>query len=201
MSKSRSQTGKRGPVLIDRQIRAALEAGDIVITPDDGIDLRIQPASLDVRLGDTFAVFRHHGHGIIDPKVDTSDSWEMTTVQGDGHFIVAPGELVLASTQEDVQLSERILARVEGKSSLGRLGLLVHATAGYIDPGWPLAQITLEISTLLTVPLRLYPGMPVAQLAFEQVEPVTSGYSGKYAHQSGPVVSRYHQNWTGSRWT
>jgi dCTP deaminase len=188
-------------VLIDRQIRSAIASGTILVDPADGIDTRIQPASLDVRLGNTFAVFVRNHYGMVDPKVDTTNCWRTDTIsRPDGFYVVHPGELVLATTLESLQLADTILARVEGKSSLGRLGVLVHATAGYIDPGWPLGTITLEISTVIGVPVKLYPGMPIAQLAFEEVEAVSASYSGKYSGQSGPTPSRYHQNWSGSRW-
>jgi dCTP deaminase len=187
-------------VLIDRAIQAALHTGEIRVDPSDSVSTRIQPASLDVRLGNSFAVFVRNQHAMIDPKTDTTSCWRHDTIPEDGYYVVHPGELLLATTLENVGLADTILARVEGKSSLGRLGLLVHATAGYIDPGWSLAPITLEISTVVGVPIKLYPGMPIAQLAFERVEAVSSGYSGKYSGQSGPTPSRYHHNWTGTRW-
>jgi dCTP deaminase len=187
-------------MLVDHEIRSALKNGDLVVEPDAGIDTRIQPASLDVRLGDSFAVFVRHRNGMVDPKVDTSRAWRIDTISPDQYYVIHPGELVLATTLERIQLADTILARVEGKSSLGRLGVLVHATAGYIDPGWPLASITLEISTVIGVPLKLWPGMPIAQLAFQQVSAPMQSYGGKYAGQSGPTPSRYHENWSGSRW-
>jgi dCTP deaminase len=186
-------------VLIDRQILAAIESGDLVVNPDDGVVNRIQPASLDVRLGHTFGVFRRN-HDVIDLKVDSSSHWDFITIEAGGYFILGSGELILAATLESIGLADHVVARVEGKSSLGRLGLLVHATAGFIDPGWPLAPITLEISSVIGSPIKLYPGMPVAQLAFETVEPVASGYSGKYVGQKAPTPSRFHENWTGTRW-
>ena len=187
-------------MLVDSQIRAALAAGDIVLDPDDGVDSRIQPASVDVRLGDHFATFQKHSCGVVDPKRDSTHYWDMHAASHEDGFVVAPGELVLATTWEHLGLADTMLARVEGKSSLGRLGVLVHATAGYIDPGWQLAPITLEISVVLPVPVKLYPGMPIAQLAFERVEPVSVPYSGKYTGQEGPTPSRFHQNWSGTRW-
>jgi dCTP deaminase len=187
-------------VLIDRQILAAYECGDLLVEPGDGISARIQPASLDVRLGSTFALYRR-GHDIIDLKVDSSSRWDyVSIVDPDGYFVLTPGELVLAATLESIGLADHLVARVEGKSSLGRLGLLVHATAGFIDPGWTLAPITLEISSVIGQPMKLYPGMPIAQLAFETVEPVATGYSGKYVGQGAPTPSRFHENWTGTRW-
>ncbi len=187
-------------MLIDRQIRAALDSGELTIDPNASIDTRIQPASLDVRLGTQFAVMSRRLE-VIDPKIDCSSILDHTLIPDDGYFTVHPGELVLGCTMEAIGLADTLAARVEGKSSLGRLGILVHATAGFIDPGWASASITLEISTVIGLPVRLYPGMPIAQLAFEQVEPVTSGYAGKYAGQTGPTPSRFHLNWTGTRWT
>lgn len=188
-------------MLNDRQILAAIEAGELTIDPLDGYLTRIQPASLDVRLGNTFATLIRRQHAQIDPKVDQRDYWRFDTIDDEeGHYVVHPGELILAATKEKIGLPDDLLARVEGKSSLGRLGVLVHATAGFIDPGWATASITLEISTVIGIPVKLYPGMPIAQLAFDPIEPVAMGYSGKYVGQGAPAVSRYHQNWTGSRW-
>jgi dCTP deaminase len=187
-------------MLIDRQIEQAITAGDLQIDPAEGLQSRIQPASLDVRLGNTFKVYRRDAR-IIDLKADSSANWETITVSDpEEYFVLNPNELVLASTLEAIGLADHLVARVEGKSSLGRLGLLVHATAGFIDPGWPLAPITLEMSSVIGVPMKLYPGMPVAQLAFEVVEPVATGYSGKYVGQAAPTPSRFHENWTGTRW-
>lgn len=195
-------------MLIDREILDAIESGDLQIAtlgqdgqqvPDTSYLSRIQPASLDVRLGNTFAVWVRNRSGEVDPKKDHSADWRFDTVEDDGSYSVHPGEMVLAATKEHIGLPDDLLARVEGKSSLGRLGLLVHATAGFVDPGWPLAPITLELSTVINVPLRLYPGMPIAQLCFQRVSPVASGYSGKYVGQGAPATSQYHQNWVG-RW-
>ncbi len=188
-------------MLIDRQIRQALDTGELTVSPADSIDARIQPASLDLRLGPTFAVFNHHmREDVIDPKVDCSPFLDFYTPSDGEHFLVHPGDFVLATTLEEIGLGDTLAARVEGKSSLGRLGILVHATAGFIDPGWTQASITLEISTVVGIPVRLWPGMPIAQLAFERVEPVAAGYSGKYQGQSGPTPSAFYRNWTGSAW-
>jgi dCTP deaminase len=187
-------------MLVDHEIRAALASGELQIQPKTSIDTRIQPASLDVRLGDTFAAFVRNHNAMIDPKVDNTACWRTDKVGPDGFYVVHPGEQILATTLESVQLGGTLLARVEGKSSLGRLGVQVHTTAGFIDPGWSMATITLEISTTIGVPVKLWPGMPIAQLAFERVEAVTSGYSGKYVGQDGPTPSAFHHNWTGTRW-
>jgi dCTP deaminase len=187
-------------MLIDRQIREALVTGLLTVEPSSGIESRIQPASLDVRLGDTFALFRTHTTALIDPKVDTGSLLEFTHLPSDGHLVLQPGEFVLAATMEKIGLGLSLGARVEGKSSLGRLGLLVHSTAGFIDPGWDHAAITLELSNVNRLPIVLYPGMPIAQLAFDEVAEVSSGYAGKYQGQHGPTPSRFHLNWTGSAW-
>lgn len=188
-------------MLIDRQIREALDTGELMINPAESIDSRIQPASLDIRLGDTFAVFNHHMRDdVIDPKVDSSGFLDYYTVAAGDHFTVHPGDFVLATTMEEIGLADTLGARVEGKSSLGRLGLVVHSTAGFIDPGWELATITLEISTAVGIPFRLYPTMPIGQLAFTRVEAVSAGYSGSYVNQVGPTPSAIHHHWTGSAW-
>lgn len=187
-------------MLVDHEIFDALASGEIIVGPDDGVYSRIQPASLDVRLGQNFLTLDRHAVSEIDPKKDSGPHWLARTVPMGDCFTVHPGELVLAATLERIGLSDSLLARVEGKSSLGRLGVLVHATAGYIDPGWAEAPITLEISTVIGVPVKLYPGMPIGQLAFERVSAVTSAYSGKYVGQHGPTPSRFHKNWMGSSW-
>lgn len=187
-------------MLVDHQIRAALDAGELEIDPRDGVDLRIQPASLDVRLGPAFGVFARNGATAIDPKVDTSSIVTRMVVEPDDCLVLHPGEFVLGHTQESIGLADTLVARIEGKSSLGRLGLLVHSTAGFIDPGWPLAKITLELANVNTLPIKLWPGMPIAQLAFEHVTHPVSGYAGKYIDQPAPTASRFHRNWTGSAW-
>ncbi len=187
-------------MLIDRQIRDALMSGDLTVTPYDGIEPRIQPASLDIRLGHKFAVFRRNCLGVIDLKADTGSLLEHITVEEGGSFVIQPGEFILGCTLEAIGLARHLAAHIDGKSSLGRLGLLVHSTAGFIDPGWPHASITLELANINAMPIRLWPGMPIAQLAFEEVDEVTAGYSGKYVDQEGPTPSRFHLNWTGTRW-
>lgn len=186
-------------MLIDREIREALASGELTVNPSDSIDSRIQPASLDVRLGHGFGVFRRR-ETVIDPKVDVGPMMRLDNVDEGGHYVVFPGEMILAHTLEEIELADTLAARVEGKSSLGRLGLLVHTTAGFVDPGWALATITLEISTVSGLPIKLYPGMPIAQLAFERVAPGCAVYGGKYVKQAAPTPSRFHQNWLGSRW-
>lgn len=187
-------------MLVDRQIAEAIASGDLRIEPDAGVQARIQPASLDVRLGREFGIYMRDRLPVIDPKVDSTSAMDWLKVEADDCFVLHPGEFVLAATLESIALADTLLARVEGKSSLGRFGLLVHCTAGFVDPGWELASITLELANVNVVPIKLWPGMPIAQLALERVAPVASGYSGKYVRQQGPTPSRYHQNWTGSAW-
>lgn len=188
-------------MLNNTEIRQAMHDGHLHVSPDDGIDLRLQPSSLDVRLGSVFAVQSHTNWDVIDLKLDQTQRWQITDVGPDGYFDVPPGELVLGATLEQIGLPNFLAARVEGKSSLGRLGLLVHQTAGFIDPGWESASITLELTSVAGRPIRVYPGMPIAQLAFNEVTPVVAGYSGKYVGQTGPTPSKYHRNWTGTCWT
>lgn len=155
---------------------------------------RLQPASADVTLGDTFAVFRRDRAIIIDPKQDSAELLDYRTVEEGEDFVIHPGEFVLAHTHERLAMPNDLVARVEGKSSLGRLGLLVHSTAGFIDPGFD-GQITLELACVNSIGIKLYPGMPIGQLSFERTRTVQHAYSGKYVGQSGPTPSRYHLNW------
>ncbi len=185
-------------MLVDHQLREALTTGELVIDPLQ--DKAVQPASVDVRLGRSFATYSKTRVGTLDPKKDQSEDMDVRDVGPDGCFLVMPDELVLAHTHEEIGLGISLVARIEGKSSLGRLGLLVHSTAGFIDPGWQKASITLEISSVSGLPIRLYPGMPIAQLAVERVQPASTAYRGKYVRQRKPEPSRYHQNWTGNTW-
>jgi dCTP deaminase len=186
-------------LLSDREIIKAIDGGDIVVTPGDGYEQRIQPASLDVRLSNEFLrVHRRPLDYIIDPKVDSSEYFQEYTVADDDYISLRPGEFALACTMEHVTLAKSIVARLEGKSSLGRLGLMVHSTAGFIDPGFD-GQVTLELKNLLPRGIiRLYPGMPIGQMAFDRLTvPSRRAYSGKYQGQRGPKASQYHRNWTG----
>lgn len=187
-------------MLSDTSIWTALHHGSIIVEPIDDLDKRLQPASLDVRLGTQFLVPRRHRLEYIDPKVDSTGLWDTRDVEDGGYFVLHPGEFVLATTVEHVQLPSNIASRVEGKSSVGRLGVLVHSTAGFIDPGF-VGQVTLEIFSVSSLPTRLYPGMPIAQLAFFQLDAhAENPYDGKYSGQTGPQASRYHRNWNGSSW-
>jgi dCTP deaminase len=172
--------------------------GRIVIEPL--VEGHIQPASVDVRLDATFLAFRRHTTSDIDPWQTNDNLMERVTVPEGDPFILHPGEFVLGTTLERLTLPDDIVARIEGKSSLGRLGLLIHATAGFIDPGWTAGQITLELSNVAPLPIRLWPGMKIAQLSFMQMDgPAEFPYGhpslgSKYQGQSGPVASRYREN-------
>jgi dCTP deaminase len=184
-------------VLADRDIRAELEAGRIRIEPYDPADL--QPSSVDLHLDRSFRVFRNNRYAFIDPREAQPDLTELLGVRDDEPFILHPGEFVLGSTLERVALPDDLVARLEGKSSLGRLGLLIHSTAGFIDPGWD-GHVTLELSNVANLPITIYAGMKIGQLSFVQMaEPTdhpygTSGLGSKYQGQRGPTPSRYWKN-------
>ncbi len=186
-------------ILSDRTIREALEVGRIAIDPLD--DSAVQPSSVDVRLDHRFLVFRNHTRGIIDVKDDLSDLTEAVEATDERPLILHPGEFVLGSTLERLALPDDLVARLEGKSSLGRLGLLIHSTAGFVDAGWD-GQITLELSNVASLPITLYPGMRVGQVSFMQMttaaeNPYGSGPVGsKYQGQVGPRPSQYWKNFS-----
>lgn len=183
----------RGVLLSDRDILAQVDAGRIKVDPwDQGF---VQPSSLDVRLDKFFRMFDNHRYPVIDPAAEQQDLTRLVDVGSDEPFVLHPGEFVLGATYEQVTLPEDIAARLEGKSSLGRLGLLTHSTAGFIDPGFT-GHITLELSNTATMPIKLYPGMKVGQLCFFQlsspaIAPYGSGAHGsRYQGQRGPTASR-----------
>ncbi|MEZ7898657.1 MAG: dCTP deaminase [Flaviflexus sp.] len=184
-------------LLSDRDIRSQIDAGRIKIDP--GEPNFIQPSSLDVRLDRFFRMFDNHRYSVIDPAAEQADLTRLVDVGGDEPFVLHPGEFVLGATYEQVTLPDDIAARLEGKSSLGRLGLLTHSTAGFIDPGFT-GHITLELSNTATMPIKLYPGMKVGQLCFFQLSspaeaPYGSGASGsRYQGQRGPTASRSWMN-------
>lgn len=176
-------------MLSDAQIKDAVRWKGLSIS---GFDERfLQPASYDVHLHPDLLVLRRGGP--LDPKVDSTREFARFGMDDDG-FVVESGMFVLASTSERFELGSQLMGQLEGKSSLGRLGLVVHSTAGYIDPGFS-GQITLELSCSHDRGVRVYPGMPVGQIAFMRVSSVDKLYCGKYVMQHGPTVSRYHQNW------
>jgi len=186
-------------ILSDRTLREQLAAGRIVIDPLD--ESLIQPSSIDVRISNLFRVFRNHTRGVIDVKQDMDDLTELIEIaeHGGDPFILHPGEFVLGSTLERIAVPDDLVGRVEGKSSLGRLGLLIHSTAGFIDAGFD-GHITLELANVASLPITLYPGMKIGQVSFMQMtgaaeNPYGSGAKGsKYQGQRGPTPSRYFEN-------
>ena len=186
-------------VLSDSAIRRLVEAGRIGIAPYD--PALMQPSSLDVRVDRLFRVFRNSRYPYIDVKAEQEGLTELVEVADTEPFILHPGEFVLGSTLERVTLPDDLVARLEGKSSLGRLGLLIHSTAGFIDPGFD-GHVTLELSNVANLPITIYPGMKIGQLSFVQMsEPAETPYGSgtlgsKYQGQRGPTPSRYWQNFT-----
>jgi dCTP deaminase len=184
-------------VLSDRSIREEVAAGRIVIDPFD--DALVQPGSVDVRVGNAFRVFRNSRYAYIDVKRPMDDLTELVMVEGDEPFILHPGEFVLAVVAERVALPADIVASLDGKSSLGRLGLVVHQTAGIIDAGFD-GHITLELANMANLPITVYPGMRIGQLSFHTLttpaeHPYGSGRLGsKYQGQAEPTPSKYYLN-------
>jgi dCTP deaminase len=184
-------------ILSDRTIREELAAGRIVIDPVDDSD--IQPSSVDLHLDRFFRVFRNHTMRVIDVKEDQSELTELVEVGTDDSFILHPGEFVLGSTSERVALPTDLVARLEGKSSLGRLGLLIHSTAGFVDAGFD-GHLTLELSNVANLPIKHYPEMKIGQISFLRMTtpadvPYGSAAVGsKYQGQRGPTASRYFEN-------
>src|SRR6188472_480641 len=184
-------------VLSDRTIRRLLEEGRIGIDPYD--ESLLQPSSVDVRVDRLFRVFHNARYPFIDVKQQQEDLTELVEIDGDRAFILHPGEFVLGSTLERIVLPDDLVARLEGKSSLGRLGLLIHSTAGFIDPGWD-GHVTLELSNVANLPITIYHGMKIGQVSFVQLteaaeKPYGSGGLGsKYQGQKGPTPSRYWKN-------
>lgn len=187
-------------ILSDRSIREQLTAGRIIIEPYD--DACVQPSSVDVKLANLFRVFRNHTAGVIDVKQDMTGLTELVEIPADGVFMLHPGEFVLGSTLERIAVPDDLVARIEGKSSLGRLGLLIHSTAGFIDAGFD-GHVTLELANVASLPITLYPGMKIGQVSFMMMttaadKPYGSGARGsKYHGQRGPTPSRYFENFGG----
>jgi dCTP deaminase len=183
-------------VLSDRTIARLLEEGAIEIDPYD--PSLLQPSSVDVRVDRYFRVFRNNLYPFIDVKKEQEGLTELVEI-GEEPFILHPGEFVLGSTLERVKLPHDLVARLEGKSSLGRLGLLIHSTAGFVDPGWD-GHVTLELSNVANLPITIYHGMKIGQLSFMRLtEPAASPYGtgtlgSKYQGQRGPTPSRYWKN-------
>ena len=191
---------QRPMIFSDRSIKDAVAAGRIVIDPYD--EAMVQPSSVDLRCGDVFRVFENHKYPLIDPKAPQEDLTSAVEASENEPFILHPGEFVLGSTLEVLGLADDIVARLEGKSSLGRLGLLIHSTAGFIDPGFK-GQVTLELSNVANLPIAIYPGMKIGQVSFYELttsaeHPYGSpGAGSKYQGQSGPTPSRVHRDFGG----
>ena len=187
-------------VLSDRDIGAAIQAGRVVIRPYDSTDL--QPSSVDLHLDRTFRVFRNNRYAFIDVRQPQPDLTEMLRIENDEPFILHPGEFVLGQTLEWVELPDDLVARIEGRSSLGRLGLLIHSTAGYVDPGWK-GNLTLELSNVANLPIALYAEMRIGQISFfEMSSAVDRPYGSpelrsRYQGQSEPTASAYHRDFSG----
>lgn len=189
-------------LLSDRDITAAIDSGRVVLDPYE--PAMVQPSSVDVRLDRFFRVFENHRYPHIDPSQDQAELTRLVECGPDDPFILHPGEFVLGATYEAVTLPDDIAARLEGKSSLGRLGLLTHSTAGFVDPGFT-GHITLELSNVATLPIMLWPGMKVGQLCFFQLSsPALHPYGSevnlsRYQGQRGPTASRSHLNFHRTR--
>jgi dCTP deaminase len=184
-------------LLSDRDIRAELDSGRIGLDP---LDLSmVQPSSVDVRIDSFFRLFDNHKYPFIDPAEDQPELTRLVEARDGEPFILHPGEFVLGATYEQVTLPDDIAARLEGKSSLGRLGLLTHSTAGFIDPGFS-GHVTLELSNVATLPIKLWPGMKIGQLCFFRLSSPaenpygTGSYLNRYQGQRGPTASRSFQN-------
>ncbi len=184
-------------ILSDRTIRAELEAGRIGIDPlGEGC---IQPSSVDLHVDRYFRVFRNHTQRVIDVKENQEELTQLVEVIGDEALILHPGEFVLGSTLERIRLPDDLVGRLEGKSSLGRLGLLIHTTAGFVDAGWD-GYLTLELSNVANLPITLYPGMKIGQISFLKMTTAAetpygaASLGSKYQNQRGPTPSRYFEN-------
>ena len=184
-------------LLSDRDIRAELDSGRVGLDPLD--PAMVQPASVDVRLDRFFRLFDNHRYAHIDPRQEQDELTRLVEVDPDEAFILHPGEFVLGSTYEQVTLPDDLAARLEGKSSLGRLGLRTHSTAGFIDPGFS-GHVTLELSNVATLPITLWPGMKIGQLCFFRLSSAaqspygTGANQNRYQGQRGPTASRAHRD-------
>ena len=184
-------------LLSDKDIRAAIASGRVGLDPFE--PEMVQPSSVDVRIDRYFRVFENHRYPHIDPAVEQAELTRLVEPDGDEPFILHPGEFVLGSTYEVVSLPDDVSARLEGKSSLGRLGLLTHSTAGFIDAGFS-GHVTLELSNVATLPIKLWPGMKIGQMCFFRLSSASehpygsSAYGSRYQGQRGPTASRSWQN-------
>ena len=186
-------------MLSDKDIKKALEDKWIEISPlDQGY---IQPSSVDLRVGTEFRVFENHKYSHIDPKSPQEDLTTLVEASKDEPFVLHPGEFVLGTTYEKVALSNKIVARLEGKSSLGRIGLLIHSTAGFVDPGFS-GYLTLELSNVANLPIKIYPEMKIGQISFyylnspSEAEYGDVSYGSKYQGQEGPTPSKSHSDFS-----
>jgi dCTP deaminase len=185
-------------LLSDRDLVAEIKAGNLQLDPFE--PALIQPSSIDVRLDRVFRVFNNHLYTHIDPSIQQDDLTAEVEVPDGQPFVLHPGEFVLASTLEVMTLGSQLAGRLEGKSSLGRLGLLTHSTAGFVDPGFS-GHVTLELSNVATLPITLWPGMKIGQLCiFRLSSPAdhpygSAVYGSRYQDQRGPTPSRSWQNW------
>ena len=189
-------------VLSDRDIRHAIESGRVRVDPYDPTS--VQPSSVDLHLDREFRVFRNNRYPYIDVRQPQPDLTELVSVEDDEAFILHPGEFVLGQTLEWTELPDDLVARLEGKSSLGRLGLLIHSTAGYVDPGWR-GNLTLELSNVANLPIALYYGMKIGQISFfRMTSPVERPYGSKelgskYQGQSQPTASAFYRDFEKDR--
>jgi dCTP deaminase len=189
-------------VLSDRSIKAEIEAGRLVFEPYE--PAMVQPSSVDVRVDNRFRVFHNARYPFIDVRRPMDDLTELVEVADDEPFILHPGEFVLGQTLERVRLPDDLVARLEGKSSLGRLGLLIHSTAGFVDAGFE-GNLTLELSNVANLPITIYHGMPIGQISFMRMDgPVESPYGSretrsKYQGQAEPTPSRFYLNFDADR--
>lgn len=189
-------------ILSDRDIRSEIVAGRIVIDPF--VPDAVQPSSVDLHLGNRFRVFRNNRTAVIDPREDQPELTELVEITGDEPFVLHPGEFVLGATFERVALPDDLVARLEGRSSLGRLGLMIHSTAGYVDPGWE-GTLTLELSNVANLPIKLYDGMKIGQISFQRMTSAADVAYGapslgsRYRGQTDPTASRYHADFEAGR--
>ena len=189
-------------LLSDRDIRAEIASGRVGCEPFS--ESMIQPSSVDVRLDKFFRVFENHKYSVIDPSIEQAELTREVVAEGNEPFILHPGEFVLASTYEVITLPDDIAGRLEGKSSLGRLGLLTHSTAGFIDPGFS-GHITLELSNVANLPVKLFPGMKIGQLCLIKLSSPaehpygSEKYGSRYQGQRGPTASRSFLNFHKSK--
>ncbi len=182
-------------MLSDIDIKKEIDSGDIIVDPLSKKD--IQPASIDLRVSDEFRVFENHKYSRIDPREEQEELTTLVKASDNEPFVLHPGEFVLGSTYEKISLSNRVVARLEGKSSLGRVGLLIHSTAGFVDPGFN-GYLTLELSNVASLPIVIHPGMKIGQISFYYLNSPSSAaygseiYGSKYQYQEGPTPSRSH---------